>query len=487
MAGAKIAGVSGVGLEVNADNQAKVVLETDAATKPGNVGGVRNFSENDSGAATGSAYLKSPETSDDYRLRVGMDTILFQDTPNATAQNTTKWAYAFNTLTAAMAGAGTCNFSAVQGTTSAHGAFMRTFQYFPMFGTAPLWHEEMWGMFTAALVAGEVWSSGLGTPSAATTLPTDGVWYQLTTAGLIGRVCNNGVFTDSGVLKAFGTFSVSTLYKAAIMVGENKIEWWLDDVLLGTTLVPVGNAQPFQQASLPAFRMKHNTGAVSNTNTMRCAETIVTQSDIQTAKPWAHQMAIAGQSALVGQDGHTQGKTTWWTNSVAPTAAAATNTAAIAGATTLGGLVAVLPTLAANTDGILFAYQNPVPTINITGRNLIITGVKVQGAVSVVLAGGPVVYAYGLAFGHTAASLATAESASFATGTTHAPRMAFVGMESYPATAAVGTIGAGATISFNSPIVVRPGEFVALVARNMGTVTTTGAITVGAYFDGYFE
>ena len=485
--GAKIAGAGGVEVQTNAAGQLHVVPETDVGTNPGNVGAVRAFAENDPGNVTGEAYLKSPEVSDDYRLRVGMDTILFQDTTNALTQNTSKWSYTFATLTAAMPGAGTCNFSTVQGTTSAHGAFMRTFQYFPIIGTAPVWHEEDWGQFTATLVAGEVWSTGLGLPVSAVALPTDGAWWQLTTAGLIGRVCYNGVFTDTGVLKAFGDFTLNTLYKSSMLVGENVIEWWLDDVLLGTTAIPAGTGQPFLQGTLPAFRMKHNTGAVSNTNTMRCCDTVVTLADIQSGRSWPHTMAINGQSAFIGQDGHTQGKTAWWTNNVAPTAAAATNTAAIAGATTLGGLVAVLPTLAANTDGNLFTYQNPASTINITGRNLVITGAKVQGAVSVVLTGGPVVYAYAIAFGHTAVSLATAETASFATATTHAPRIAFVGFESYAATAPVGTIGQGCTISFDSPIVVRPGEFIALIARNIGTVTSAGALTIGFTPIGYWE
>lgn len=483
-----VGAVTGTGADVNASRQLQVTAETDFSANPGNVGTMRMVSENDPGDVTGSAYLKSPEVSDDYRLRVGIDTVLFQDTCNATTQNTSKWAYTFATLTAAQPGTGTVNFSTVQGTTSAHGAFMRTFQYFPIFGTAPIWHEEVWGQSTAALVTNEVWASGLGVPVSATAPPTDGVWWQLTSAGVVGRVCFNGIFTDTGVLSSFASYAVGTLYKHSVLIGENVIEWWRDDILLGTTPVPAGNGQPFLQGSLPAFRMKYNTGNVANTNIMRVCETIVTLADLQTAKPWSHQMSSLGQSALLGQDGGTQGKSQWWTNNTAPTAAAATNTAAIAGATTLGGLVSVLPTLTANNDGNLFTFTNPASTINITGRNLIITGVKVQGAVTVVFVGGPVIYAYAVAFGHTNVSLATTETASFATGTTHAPRTAFVGMESYAATAAVGTLGQGCTLDLsNGPIVVRPGEQLALMARNMGTVTSSGALTIGCTFVGYYE
>lgn len=471
------------GSNLDAEGNVKVALtQTDAY-----MGGARIFSENDDGSATGTALLKSPETTLDYRLRVGMDTVLFTDTFNATAQNTSNWSYTFNTLTAAQPGAGTVNFSVVQGTTSAHGAYMRTFQYFNLVGTSPLTYELTFGMFTAALVTNEVFLSGFGLPSAATTVPTDGIWFQLTSAGLIGVLAYNGSTTQTGTLKSFGSFTVGQLYKAVMVVGETEVDFWLDDVFLGNLSVPNANGQPFLSTGLPAFMMKYNTGAVSNTNTMRVSDITITQQDIQAGKSWQALQAIQGLSGYIGANGMTQGKTQWWTNNTAPTAAAATNTAAIAGATTLGGLVAVNPTLAANSDGILFAFQNPAGTVNIAGRNLVVYGVTVQGAVSAALTGGPVVYEYAIAFGHTAVSLATTETASFATATTHAPRVVFVGVESYAATAAVGVIGQRCQLMLTTPIVVRPGEFIALTARNIGTVTSAGAITVGATFDAHWD
>jgi hypothetical protein len=443
------------------------------------------FSENDDGTATGTALLSSPETSQDYRLRVGLDTVLFTDTFNAVTQNTTNWSYTFVTLTAAQPGAGTVNFSAVQGTSSSNGAFMRTFQYFPLIGTAPLAVEFTFGMFTAALVTNEVWLCGLGLPTGAVTPPTDGVWFQLTSAGLIGVIAYSGSQTQTGVLKTLGTFTVGDLYKSVITVGEQEVEFWLDDVLLGSLAIPNANGQPFINGSLPAFMHKYNTGNVSNTNTMRVSDVTISLMDINNVKPYNVANCIAGMSGFVGQNGHTQGKTQWWTNNTAPTAAALTNTGTLQ--TGFGGIAAINPTLTANNDGIIFGIICPTPGINITGRNLVINGVKVQGAVTTTLTGGPVVYAYAIAFGHTSTSLVTSESTSFTTATTHAPRIAFVGMETYGAAAAAGTLGAGATLMLENPIVVRPGEIVQLIARNIGTVTTAGVITVGCTFDAYWD
>jgi hypothetical protein len=466
---------------LDAGNNIKVAL----SNVPAYVGGVRMFSENDDGTATGVPYLKSPETSADYRLRVGMDTILLDDTFNSLVQNTHKWAYAAATLTATMPGAGTLNFGTVQGTAATHGAFIRSFQYMPLYGASGMAVEFHVGQFTSSLVANEVFLAGLGNVSAAGTEPTDGLWLQFTSGGTICVMRYNGTTTQSGVLEINSTLALGALYHYALVVGDSEVEVWRDNVLLGELAIPTATAQPFLQGALPVFFQKLCTGTVSNTNTMRVSDITISQIDIQTGKPWGVARSLAGKSGQVGQNGHTQGKTTIWANSAAPTAVALTNTAAAF--TGLGGIAAVLPTLAAASDGILFSYQNPVPTINITGRNLVVQGVTLQGAVSVILAGGPVIYAYAVAFGHTAVSLATAETASFVTATTHAPRIVPLGIESYPATAAVGAVGAGVRLTLENPIVVRPGEFVALIARNLGTVTTTGAITLVAAFDAYWE
>lgn len=467
------------GANLDAAGNQKVAL----SNTPANIGGVRLMSENDSGGVTGTPFLRSPETSPDYRLRVGTDTVLLTDSFNATTQNTNLWSYTAATLTCTQPG-GYLQFGTVQGTASAHGAFVRSFQYFPVVGTAPLSVEFSGSANTAALVANEVFYAGLGLPSAGGVAPTDGCWFKMTSAGLFGELQYNGGSVVQVTLQNT-QISLATNAKFSMVVGEDEIEFWVDDVLFGSITVPAGTGQPFMQGALPVFMQKLCTGVVSNTNVIRITDITVSLLDLQTAKPWMHQLAGQGQHALFGQNGHTQGKTSLWANNTAPTAVALTNTAAAF--TGLGGIVAVLPTLAANSDGKLITYQNPVPTINITGRNLYITRVTLQGAVSVVLAGGPVIYAYALAVGHTATSLATGETASFATATTHAPRIMALGMESYPATAAVGAIGTGIDLNFDSPLVVRPGEFVDIIARNIGTVTTTGAITIVISVGGYWE
>lgn len=63
---------------------------------------------------------------------------------------------------------------------------MRTFQNFPLIGTAPLSVEFTLGQFGAQLVTNEEFVFGLGTPVSAVAVPLDGVWIRLSSTGVTG-------------------------------------------------------------------------------------------------------------------------------------------------------------------------------------------------------------------------------------------------------------------------------------------------------------
>lgn len=486
--------------KANVDSNYNQMVNTPGNTSDGVARGGGNtnagvsvmLTENDPGTVTGARNVKSPKTSLHRRLRVGVDTLMFNDTFNATTQNTSFWEYTFVIMTASQPGAGTLNFGTVQGTAITHGAIMRTYQHFPVIGKASIATKISCGVFNATLVANEEWRVGFGKPTVGGTAPTEGVWFLLSTAGLTGKAFYNGVESTTGTLATLASFTVGTMYELEIIIGEQLVEFWRDGILLGSLDNAVSNGQPFQQATLPLFMQKLCTGNVTNTNTMRIADINVYISDIASNKTWEAQLATLGQSGNIGQNGNTQGKTSLWANSAAPTAAAASNTTPPFSG--LGGIISINPTLAVSSDGIFQSFTNPAPTINITGRNLLIYGVTVDSHVSVVLSGGPLAYEYFIAYGHTADSLATGETASFATATTHAPRIVPIGIETYIANAGVATKGTGVQSGglnkqFRVPLIVRPGERVALCCRlGVGsTVTTTGAITCLISWDAVWE
>ncbi len=74
--------------------------------------------------------------------------------------------------------------------------------------------------------------------------------------------------------------------------------------------------------------------------------------------------------------------------------------------------------------------------------------------------------------------LTTAEAAA-----TKAPRNIPIGVITFPAAAAVGTMATVVDAQFDRMIPVYPGEFVAITAKNLGAVTTTGVVTFLVTYD----
>jgi len=466
------------GASVDANNNVKTILPLVAAQ----MGGLRTFAENDSGTMTGTALLASSEVSQDYRQRVGVDTVLMTDAFNGGGQAINNWNYLSATTTCTQTGAGYIQFNAT-GSASGQGAYLRSFQVFPYVGSAPLSFEFTGGVFTSALATNEAFAAGMGNPTIAGTLPTDGVYFRLTNAGLFGVAAYNGVTTETGVLMAstpLGTYS-----KFIITVGEKQVHFWVDDILAGTISVP--NGQPSMAGSASVFMQRICTGAVSSTSIIRVADITVLLTDANTSRSWENGQCGMGLRSDIYRSGGLDVKTGIWGNNARPIAVALSNSVpAFLG---LSGRVAWLPTLAVGTDGILTALGQPAPSASNTSRNLVIFGVTITSYVSVALTGGAVIAEYALMVGHTAVSLATADATSFAPTTTHSPRYIPLGVEVFPATSAIGTRGAAGAITnyFAAPIVVRPGEYVAVAVTNTGTVTTAGAITTLISIDAYWE
>lgn len=438
------------------------------------------LSEVDSGSVTGTRLTKQLEASSDYRLRVGIDKMVFNEGFPSAAINSAIWTAPVTTMTLTSAG-GFATLNAGLSTASGAVARLSTYRYFPVYMTYES-YCELDVQFSQLPTANNVceWGFGIAT---GTTAPTDGAFFRLNASGEFRCVVNNaGVELQSDSLDFASLIGVGVTKDCIIALSEKDAHFWVNNVLVAT--VERGNAagSTSQSNMLPILVRCYNSGVTAVAQTIKLGYAQVSFGDQDTTKLWRDVMAGSGAGAYQGQTGGTMGSTALYTNSLAPGAgAAATNTTAALGSG-LGGQFTVQPTLAANTDGIISSYQVPAGTNALPGKSLYITGVRVQGMVTAALTGGPVFYAYSLAFGHTSVSLATTESA-----TGKAPRRVALGYETFVVTAAAGTLGQGVSASFDTPIFVQPGEFIQLVAKNMGTVTSGGTITILVTFDGYFE
>jgi len=484
-----IAGSStGNGVEVNASNQMKVVPETNAASNPGNVGGVRMFSENDPGTITGTAYLYPPETNDDYRLRTVVETVLDNEVFCYANQNTGKHKYLSTTMTMALASNG-LSTNATSITTINTATAFRTWKHFQMWGNQMSTYLEFAASLSAALTTNTTIDYGFFLQSDTSPYaPSDGVYFRITSAGFQGVSCYNGVETTTSVFSF--THTINQVYQFLIAVDNREINFWINDVRYGNIDVPTNSGAPMASMYLP-MQIRH---AIGGTAAGAALSLKIWSYSIQvndnTNVPYGHIASLMGNSPQVQQGATTGGQLTTYGLGAEP--AAVTLTASTAPATnTLGGLF-VLPTAItpAASDYPLFAWQNPAGTAAIPGKPFICTGVRIgEMTVTTALTGGPLVFSWAIGFGSTASTLATTETTTFTSNTTKIARKIPLGVQSLAATAAVGTISPGFQVDFSSaPIPVNPGEFLHIILRVPGgTATSAGAPRGSVAVFGYFR
>lgn len=463
---------------VDGDNNLMVNTPLSAET----AGFVTLSADNDMGTVTGSRYVLSPEVTGDYRLRVGLDQTAFNELFPGSALNTGIWISPNTTSTITVSG-GFANLNAAGSNASGAAVKLTTYRHFPCYKSYTTYFE-MELQFTSLPQTNNVceWGAFL---ASSTTAPTDGVFFRLNASGEFRAVINyNGVETQSGTLDFSTLVGVNISRGFLIYIMSNKALFWIDNILVATVEAPAGQGTVTSSQNIPMSFRNYNSNLTTSPQIMKVSMVNVTLADQNTNKPWNHIICGAGGNSSQGQTSGTMGSTALYTNSLAPTAGAAmTNTTAALGSG-LGGQFSALPTLAANTDGILCSFQVPIGTSTIPGKSLYVNTVTIDSVVTTVLAGNasPVIYAYSLAYGHTAVSLATAESS-----VTKAARRKIMGVNSFAAAAAAGTIGTTVKLTLQNPIVIHPGEFFQVVTKNIGVVTTTGVITFFVDVDGYFE
>lgn len=476
---------SGNGAEVDANHN--LMVRTPQATQrlggetpqANFVGAYRMFTEVDGGSITGNAILRSPYTSFDGNLSMGLQTPLCTRMFNTTGQNTAKESY--NTTTAAAAwGGGFITFSG--GTTNGHGANVSTRQYFTLTGNGCL-HIEVIGAITAAPVANQVFECGLFPQPAGVAAPSEGVYFRYTSAGLIGVVNSNGTETPTGVLYPAGSVAPNVNAQYKIIIHQRLVEFWINDIYLGSLATPTGNGMPFMTAALPIGLNYRCTGAVTGGMNVKIAGVHADQLDENFGRPANEIACMQGMMASQAQGGATQGSTAVLPNATAATTlsgGALSQTVTIA--TGLGGqagLAAAVPGI----DGCLFAYQVPAGGVNQTPRTLVINGLRISALnVGAAVVTTPTTVQFSLAYGATGGSIPSLAQAE--TLNVKAWRRVALGFSTWLVGALVGAQAPDIDVKFACPIVVNPGEWVAIVAKFIqGTATASQVEWVVAEYD----
>lgn len=465
-----VGGLSNTKADVDVNKQLMVVTNVDPAKAGANI----VFFENDDGTYTGERYNRSPEVDEDYRLRVGTDSLLDAETFFYTAQNTGKFRYGNTTLTATWSTGGlTLNGAGV--TTTTTGCEVRTYAFFPVWGSGNTYVETL-AAFTAQPTLNVIVEFGLGlTNNTGTAAPTDGAFFRLNSNGMECVCVFNNAETSVIVPVSF-TYANNEACKYQISITLREVEFWINDTRVAAVPVPISSGTAFSCSTLPWFAQQRQPGTAASVLQTKIYNYVITLGGlIQTVDYDDIGNSVLGSHQ--GLSGFTMGSLANFANSANPTAAVPTNTTAALGSG-LGGQFWETDTLAVTTDGIISSYQVPAGTVSIPGRRLIIKGMKIDSFIQTALTGGGYNAVWSLAFGHTAVALNTAEAA-----TTKAPRRIGLGVQ---------TVASGALalvkldtiqVTFTRPAVVNPGEFVQAVKKKVGTAPSAGVIAHVISFD----
>lgn len=463
-----------VGSNLDAGGNVKIALPNIAAF----VGSIRMMSENDPGAVTGSPLLKSPETSQDYRLRVGVDSTWDDEIFNYTAQNYNKHKYTSSTLTMTWA-SGFLSTNGGSVTTAGIGAVLQTYRHFPLQGAASLCCEMSLALSNNP-VSNWVLDFGLFLPSSATNIAVDGVYFRFNSAGLVGILNISSTETSTSVF----TFTpvINQVYDYNIVVTFNEVEFWVDNVLLGRLPKPTSGVGTTFSGSFPFAIRHHHTGVTSAVIQAKLSRYAVSCMDIDNARPWAVNRVVAGLSGIQNPSGANAGITAQNANSAAAASATLSNTTS--GYSTLGGRFQFAAVAGAETDYALFAFVTTIAVAAQTGRNLIVTGVTIDTYnTGAPVATTPTVLEWSIAVGATSVSLATVDAA-----TTRLPKRLTLGVQSFAVGDAVGKQAQTINARFDSPLIVEPSCYLHIILRMpLGTATPSeifrGLVGINSYWE----
>ena len=132
---------------------------------------------------------------------------------------------------------GFLNCNANSTNTTLKGCQLTTWKMFPLFGNGAL-EWEMTGQITSTPIANEVFEAGIFPLGTGVAAPTEGAYFRLTNAGLIGIINFNGTETPTGVLMSSGAFPLNQNGQYKIVISERNVEFWANDIYLGALPVP---------------------------------------------------------------------------------------------------------------------------------------------------------------------------------------------------------------------------------------------------------
>ena len=415
---------------------------------------------------------------------------------NAIPQDILKQTATTMAASAGSTSAGFLHLNSAADATTAKGIQYQTYGTFQTYGGYGTRYEFEAMPINCNSATNKVLELGCGlTTDAKTDGLLDGFCFRWTRTGtFIGVVSLAGAETTTSPLNIP---SDNVLHRFSIVVDQIGAAFYVDMVLVGLIPAPAGSAGICYQQNLPVLMRIYNAVSVpSLAPQVKISEIWVSQNGMDWQKPWPHIVAGMGQhcalvpvgqamaagSSMTSNRGGTSG------GAAVPATAVGSNTTALTGNATLGGIgrmTAQATSIAAGGDNIFYQYLVPAQSATQASKRLFITGISIScsnGGAAV--AGTPTTLHWSLAWGNTATSMATADSAS-AKGV----RFMSLGQMTVPIGAVIGAMYDRDIVrNFTTPVVVNPGEYINVAVRFLiGTATGSQEVVAAVGFEGYWE
>lgn len=491
----KILGLGGVTAEVNAQNELETVTDQTRSS-------VAVFSELDEGTITGTRLAKALEATEDYRLRVGVDSVLFHHSFEGTVIARDRIQQNDTTATAAQT-TGQLTLNSGNSVTVGQGCNIRTYRTFPLFGSFST-YAEVWAAHGNATATGAVSEWGLGYCSGVTVQLTDGVFFRILAGGSLRAVVVNNSVDISAVditttnipsRDGSGSFDLAETNHYVVGVHNDNVMFWINGALVANIKTTSPYGSPCQSSEQPLFARVYNSGTASAARTLLLRFLGVTLGEVSTGKLWSHQMAGMGGGAYQIQPGTTSGPTVTrgavatagWPASATGRATGTWTAASAPAVNSLGGqwVSPAISTLTTEADYPVFVYLNPAGTATLPGKTLYITGVQYgKTVVSAAAAVNSINLNYIIGVGANSAVTNGTESA-----TVVAARGIVLDTIPFKATAVIGDFVEGGDLECSTaPLVIPPGFNLQFIVRPYGVLTSNTLVVVGTVaFVGYFE
>ena len=477
MAGIRIEGnTSGYVAEVNSANELKT---TGGSATEANAGFVTLACEGDPGTVYGSRYIIPLEGDEDYRLRVGADSLIFHETFAGSALNSAQWTSVVTTFATAV---GNQYLKLNSGASAAANSVARVQSYrtFSVEHSFALYIEFPFQIVAASLGITNTTVEAGWFIASGTTEPTDGVYLRCNASGVWQLVSkyNGSEQASAGFTPGTAGIVVNADSECLLVINTIEAELWIDNVLVATVSRAAAVPSLTLSNSLPiTFRVYNGAVAPASATQLWVGPVVVSRGGAMNPLAAGDASALMGWGGYQGQSGGTMGYTANSANSAAPASAVLSNTAA--SYTTLGGQWQFAALAGAETDYALFAYQVPAAAAGSFNRNLVIRGVRIDSLnTGAAVATTPTAMAWQIGVGATAVTLATVAD----TATVKQARRIPIGVQSFVVGAAAGAAAEAIDLKFSSPLVVEPGNYVHIIMKQFAGTATASQIVRGVVF-----